>query len=417
LGGAWTLVAKTSGVNGIAGIDALMSNVNTAGVAHQPGIGATTYNGNPFVGTFGGAVALAYFQNLSTPANVMPLVGRGAGTPGNLPHDMNDPAWDNAARIATGTFGAIRPAFTTVGPQSTDGNVFGSASAPYSVIDAAVTTVVRDIIVGDYNRDGDFDAADYVVWRKTLYAMGPGLPADGSVNSVVDAADYNLWRRGFGMTGWWQRAGDRRWIGNKGGRSRAGIGRVEFLDMQMSNTSELFVELIGTGLNQFDRLVASGDVNVDGYLNIDIDEISPGVPFVPALGQTFNIITGNSVTGEFDFADVSGMPAGLAFHIEYLANAVQLQVVTKPIFSADFDEDGDVDMTDLAIWDGAYDLNQLGDADGDSDGADVLIWQRQFGSAPGAGSGAVAESNVPEPALLPLLLLSFSSLAAAARRR
>ena len=39
------------------------------------------------------------------------------------------------------------------------------------------------------------------------------------------------------------------------------------------------------------------------------------------------------MTGEFDYADVSGMPAGLAFHIEYLANAVQLQVVTKPIFS------------------------------------------------------------------------------------
>ena len=76
----------------------------------------------------------------------------------------------------------------------------------------------------------------------------------------------------------------------------------------------------------------SGDVVLDGYLNIDIDEISPGVPFVPALGQTFNIITGNTVTGEFDYADVSGMPAGLAFHIEYLANAVQLQVVTKPIF-------------------------------------------------------------------------------------
>ena len=58
---------------------------------------------------------------------------------------------------------------------------------------------------------------------------------------------------------------------------------------------------------------------LDGYLNIDIDEVSPGVPFVPTLGQTFNIITGNSVVGEFDYADVSGMPAGLAFHIEYLA--------------------------------------------------------------------------------------------------
>ena len=61
------------------------------------------------------------------------------------------------------------------------------------------------------------------------------------------------------------------------------------------------------------------------------------------------------------------MPAGLAFHIDYLANAVQLQVVNKPFFSADFDEDGDVDPTDFAIWHGAFNLNQLGDADGDND--------------------------------------------------
>jgi hypothetical protein len=191
-----------------------------------------------------------------------------------------------------------------------------------------------------------------------------------------------------------------------------GIGRVELLDMQMSNTSELYVELIGTSLNQFDRLVADGDVIVDGYLNIDIDEISPGVPFVPALGQTFNIITGN-VTGTFDYADVSGMPAGLAFHIEYLGNAVQLQVVNKPIFSADFDDDGDVDLTDLAIWQGAYNLNQLGDADGDndSDGRDFLMWQRQHGSAP-----LVAVSTaVPEPGAG--FLLAIASAVIGIRRR
>jgi hypothetical protein len=190
-----------------------------------------------------------------------------------------------------------------------------------------------------------------------------------------------------------------------------GIGRVELQDMQMSSTSELFVELIGTSLNQFDRLVADGDVIVDGYLNIDIDEVSPGVPFVPALGNTFNIITGNSVTGEFDFADVSGMPDGLSFHIEYLANAVQLQVVNTPLFSADFDDDGDVDPTDLAIWDGAFDLNQLGDADGDndSDGNDFLLWQRQLGSAPAVPVGAA----IPEPEMH-VLFLAASLLAVTA---
>ena len=76
---------------------------------------------------------------------------------------------------------------------------------------------------------------------------------------------------------------------------------------------------------------------------------------------------------------------------------MQLQVVNTPFFSADFDDDGDVDKTDLAIWHGAFDLNQLGDADGDndSDGADLLLWQRQFGSHPGAGSAP--EPPYPNP--------------------
>lgn len=182
------------------------------------------------------------------------------------------------------------------------------------------------------------------------------------------------------------------------------IGRIELLDYQQSNTGELFVELTGTSLNQFDRLVIDGDTVLDGYLNIDIDG-----GFVPSLGNTFNIISANTVSSEFDYADVSGMPAGLTFQINYLSNAVQLQVVNTPFFSADFDNDGDVDATDLAIWRGAFNLNQLGDADGDndSDGANLLIWQRQFGSHPGAGAGSGA---VPEPMALALLIVALLAI-------
>jgi hypothetical protein len=126
--------------------------------------------------------------------------------------------------------------------------------------------------------------------------------------------------------------------------------------------------------------------------------------FQPMLGQTFNIITGNTVTGTFDTVDVENMPAGLAFHLNYLSNAVQLQVVNKPILSADFDEDGDVDATDYAIWKNAFHLNQLGDATGDNESTaqDYVLWRNQFGSVPGAGLGSL--SPVPEPSALLLFL-------------
>src|SRR5262249_50727636 len=143
---------------------------------------------------------------------------------------------------------------------------------------------------------------------------------------------------------------------------------------------QLYVELIGTALNKYDRLVVSGTEIVDGYLNIDIDEVSPGVPFVTELGYSFVIVSATTLDGTFDDADVSGMTANLAFYVNYLPNAVQLQVVNKPSFAADFDDDGDVDYTDLAIWKAAYHLNQLGDATGDNitDNRDWTIWRDQL---------------------------------------
>jgi hypothetical protein len=198
-----------------------------------------------------------------------------------------------------------------------------------------------------------------------------------------------------------------------------GIGRVALFDFQQTSTSQLFVELTGTILNEFDRVVADGDVILDGYLNIDIDEISPGMPFVPELGDTFNIISGHAVTGMFDTVDVSGMPAGLAFHINYLPNVVQLQVVNKPQLAADFDNDGDVDSTDYNIWKAAFNLNQLGDATGDniSDARDYVIWRKQLGSKPGAGSGSLVDgAAVPEPSAASLLLLNAAFLPRRRRR-
>ena len=55
---------------------------------------------------------------------------------------------------------------------------------------------------GDFNQNGTVDAADYVVWRKTLGQIdtGNGLAGDGDGDGDVDANDYNLWRAAFGNT-------------------------------------------------------------------------------------------------------------------------------------------------------------------------------------------------------------------------
>ena len=66
-------------------------------------------------------------------------------------------------------------------------------------LDIGSTTVVLSVVsTGDYNADGAVDAADYVLWRKTLGDAGAALPADGNGNGVVDAPDFDYWRARFG---------------------------------------------------------------------------------------------------------------------------------------------------------------------------------------------------------------------------
>jgi hypothetical protein len=55
---------------------------------------------------------------------------------------------------------------------------------------------------GDYNGNGVVDAADYVVWRKTLNqpAVPAGSGADGNSSGRIDEGDVNIWRHRFADT-------------------------------------------------------------------------------------------------------------------------------------------------------------------------------------------------------------------------
>lgn len=183
-------------------------------------------------------------------------------------------------------------------------------------------------------------------------------------------------------------------------------GQVTGFDYQQDSTGTMLIDLGGTGLNQFDRYDLSGAVQLDGALIIDLFG-----GYVPTVGDTFDILSaGVSVTGLFSSVDQPfAMPSGLLFDVVYSADLVQLVVVEAPIYSADFDLDGDVDGDDLVIWQSAYGVDDSADADGDgdSDGRDFAEWQRQFGSVPLSASTAV-----PEPSGVLLSLIACAACSA-----
>jgi hypothetical protein len=70
--------------------------------------------------------------------------------------------------------------------------------------DAAVPWVQQHVamltgVPGDFNRSGQVEAADYVLWRQTLGATGSTQMADWNYNNQVDAGDYDVWRSHFGQ--------------------------------------------------------------------------------------------------------------------------------------------------------------------------------------------------------------------------
>jgi hypothetical protein len=66
-----------------------------------------------------------------------------------------------------------------------------------------VQTATGPSLPGDYNKNQAVDAADYVVWRKTLgtFAVNLYAGADGDGNGRIETQDYNLWRARFGAIG------------------------------------------------------------------------------------------------------------------------------------------------------------------------------------------------------------------------
>lgn len=206
-GGTWTLVAKTDDADGIAAINAIIDNVDNGigpdDVALQVGIGAIDpidaggANQRPAYLATATGIDLIYGQDI---ANGPVVSGIGTvsapaaakvGTVGNgFADPLHNSAWQQATKIATGTFGATRPSFVN----TTDANelvgttgAIQATSLTMTVRGDSVRTLGLEspanagLIPGDANRDG------------VVNVPGDGfiLVANIGLGSTWDQGDFN----------------------------------------------------------------------------------------------------------------------------------------------------------------------------------------------------------------------------------
>jgi hypothetical protein len=246
--------------------------------------------------------------------------------------------------------------------------------------------------------NGDLELqANTVVQAGATFAGGGALQnIAGSSLTLLDGADVDVLLENSGTLA----------LGSSPGQTTG-------IDFQQNASGVWDLELGGLGLSDFDRMTLTGAASLDGMLELSLIN-----GYVPALGDTLNVLSAvGGIGGAFDsIMQPVTMPADLMFDVSNLGSILQLAVVEIPSFTADFDNDGDVDGDDLDQWEADYALNGDSDAngDGESAGIDFLTWQLQNGSGvpPIAAFNAAATTAVPEPATLMLagLATSFSLL-------
>lgn len=163
-------------------------------------------------------------------------------------------------------------------------------------------------------------------------------------------------------------------------------------------TAGLNIELAGTTKGtQYDSLTILGTAELGGTLDV---KLLGG--FVPAVGQSFDIVTAEGgIDGAFDSQVLPALSGGLRLDVGYSANVVTLSVGG---IAGDYNLDGTVNAADFVVW--RKSQNQTGAAlaadgnhDNQIDNADYDVWRANFGLSAVAGS-AIHPAAIPEPATL-----------------
>ncbi len=165
--------------------------------------------------------------------------------------------------------------------------------------------------------------------------------------------------------------------------------------MRSSSTSTF--ELAGAADGEFDTLVATGQVALDGMLEVVLSDVL-GDLFSPAPGDTFSLIVGAELIGDFASTSLPDLSGGLSWNLLQDATSLVLEVLGAP---SDFNQNGVIDGGDFLTW-------QRDPSVGDLSG-----WQNDYGANEPL---ATASTTVPEPTTFVFLSTMLPALCTRRRR-
>jgi hypothetical protein len=157
----------------------------------------------------------------------------------------------------------------------------------------------------------------------------------------------------------------------------------------------LEIELGGAAAGHFDQLSVTGDVALNGKLDLKLLG-----SFAPTVGQAWEIIdVGGSMIGHFaglaQDAPIANI-GGTILSISYSGgDGNDVVITTAAGLLGDFDIDGDVDGADFLAW-------QRGESPLGVDATDLVDWQANFGNSSPASANSV---SVPEPSTAMLIIM------------
>ncbi|MBO6513201.1 MAG: hypothetical protein JJ974_04475 [Phycisphaerales bacterium] len=118
-------------------------------------------------------------------------------------------------------------------------------------------------------------------------------------------------------------------------------------DMRFSSTTHMTADLGGLLAGEFDRLILGGSDTIElaGDLTVNLDS-----GYVPNFGDTWDIIDGGTVVGEFDTDNMPIAGPGLVYRVIYEADRVFVILTCD----ADLSGDGVLDFFDISTFLGFF---------------------------------------------------------------